>query len=145
MLSVYGCAAACPVKHYVCAPHVAWGGGVCVTGFWGRGAEWLAWSCCMSGMSPWQRLPRACLTHTNVTLSVCVVCACVCVLARVHFSYIDKTRRWIKDKWKRWRFPPPVPQFWFIALWPGLCWTLWISYPLRGALLVAASCLLLLI
>lgn len=90
---MYGCAAACPVKHYVCAPHVAWGGGG--RGGWGYVSQGFG----LGERSGWHGL-AACLgcrrdngyrepvSHTLTSRCLCVLSVHVCVCWLVSISLI---------------------------------------------------------
>lgn len=151
MLSVYGCAAACPVRHIACASHAAWGwdvqkglGGieikkkVLMDGLKEKMHRDVRESmiCCMSGLS------LSCVTkHTRTSL--CHLWVGVC-LSIVCFNF--KPTRPIKDQTNK-RKPKVFPSlglqwlflvYWFI-IWSVL-FSLWTSKPLGGALDSSSCC-----
>lgn len=87
---MYGCAAACPVKQYVCALHVAWGGqgrmGYVSQGFGvGERCAWHGLAACLGC----RRDNGYCepVSHT-LTSRLCVLSVHVCVCWLVSISLI---------------------------------------------------------
>lgn len=135
MLSVYGCATAFPVRHIVCALHVAWGRVGCARRFkkvfegFKDGDVGGGMMYCMSGLSP-----SSVTKHTQIT-SRSPVSWCVSLYG-LYQLYTNKTYKGFKPINEMFPFHRLVPGlflvYWFI-IW-SLLFSLWTSKPLGGAL-----------